>query len=230
VRDRVEHTLPTLTSLVEGACQYKQQERTGTRWQRCMHPTICLPRNQSSFALFGVYLDIAAFVPSIQAPTSPSARCHVLLLTYSSSRVATTNNTYISSSRQQHTLANNNIYPTHGASCSTHNAASRLGHGTNLRLRCFHCRYCATELQRDAVSSHCRRRVEVDQGPGRGQGEVKPAPPRPISNLQSLSAPGKAVADQTSSKRQRQCPPRFPHPAVEPASPGFCERVGHGSG
>ena len=53
--------------------------------------------------------------------------------------------------------------------------------------------------------------------------KVKSAPPRPISNLQSLSARGKPVADQTSSIRQ--CPPRFPHPAVEPASPGFCERA-----
>lgn len=32
--DRVGLTLPTLTSLVEGACcQYKRQERTGARWQ-----------------------------------------------------------------------------------------------------------------------------------------------------------------------------------------------------
>ena len=65
VRDRVGRTLPTLTSLVEGACQYKRKERTGTRWQRCIHPAICLPRNQSSFAFFGVDLDIAGFLTEV---------------------------------------------------------------------------------------------------------------------------------------------------------------------
>jgi hypothetical protein len=92
------------------------------------------------------------------------------------------------SSHQQHTLANNNIYPTHGASCSTHNAASRLGHGTNLRLRCFHCRYCATELQRDAVSSHCRRRVEVDQDEDKVKSSRLLHVQSPISNLSRLAA------------------------------------------
>lgn len=65
VRDRVGRTLPTLTSLVEGACQYKQQERTDTRWQRGIHLTVCLPRKQSSFALFGAYLKTAGSITEV---------------------------------------------------------------------------------------------------------------------------------------------------------------------
>jgi hypothetical protein len=55
----------------------------------------------------------------------------------------------------------------------------------------------------DAASSHCRRRVDVDQDEDEDEDmdKVKSAPPRPISSLQSLSARGKPVADQTNALR-----------------------------
>jgi hypothetical protein len=52
-----------------------------------------------------------------------------------------------------------------------------------------------------AASSHCRRRVDVDKDEDMDVDKVKSAPPRPISNLQSLSARGKPVADQTNALR-----------------------------
>lgn len=81
--------------------------------------------------------------------------------------------------------------------CSTHNAASRLDHGTNLRVRCGHCRHCATEPQRVAICSHCRRRVDVDEDEDEGEdkhNKVKSAGSStsnlqpPISNLSRLAA------------------------------------------
>ena len=140
--------LPSPHSCVEGACQYKQQERTDTSWQRCIHPTICLPRIQSSFALFGVYLDIAGSLEEVAFrrlhDPQQDDMCFCSLTAHLAWPWPSTSTYRLPTST---TLANNNIYPTHGASCSTHNAASRLGHGTNLRARCFHCRYCVTELQ-----------------------------------------------------------------------------------
>jgi hypothetical protein len=70
-------------------------------------------------------------------------------------------------------FANNNIYPTHGASCSTHYAASRLDHCTNLRNRGCHCRYCATVgCSVVALQAAGGRGPGRGRGHGRGQGEV----------------------------------------------------------
>jgi hypothetical protein len=88
---------------------------------------------------------------------------------------------------------------TYGASCSTHNAASRLDHCTNLRVRCCHCRYCATVGCSVVALQAAGEREDEDED--MDVDKVKSAPPRPISSLQSLSAHGKPVADQTNALR-----------------------------
>jgi hypothetical protein len=107
-----------------------------------------------------------------------------------------------SPSQQQHTLANNNIYPTRMAPL----VARTMQHpaSTIAQISVFDVATAGTVPPWDSASSHCRRRVGVDQDEDmeeqEDEDEVKSAPPRPISKLQSLSARGRAVADQTSFK------------------------------
>lgn len=130
------------------------------------------------------------------------------------------------SSHQQHTLANNNIYPT----CMAPLVARTMQRpvSTMAQISVFD---VATAGTVPPECSLVALQAAGGCGPGRGRGrlqqrtEVKSAAPRPISSLQSLSARGRAVADQTSPPIHGQCPPRFPHQDVEPASPGFCERA-----
>ena len=122
-----------------------------------------LKSSSCSFSSVHKFYLVSFKVSGIQAPTSPSARCHVLLLTYSSSRVAMGNNIDTSFSHHQHSCQQQHLPHMHGACGSTRDAACRLDHSTNLRVRCKHCRYCATKPQWDAASSHCSRRVDVDE-------------------------------------------------------------------
>lgn len=106
-------------------------------------------------------------------------------------------------SHQQHTLANNNTYPTRMAPL----VARTMQHpvSTIAQISVLEVATASIVPPWDAASSHCRLRVDVDQNEDMEEDmdkdKVKSAPPRPISSLQSLSARGKPVADQTNALR-----------------------------
>jgi len=211
---------------------WKERVNTNSKNERtCDGRGASIWLDQSSFALFGVYLDIAGFLTEVALRRLHHPQQDAMCFCSLTARLAWP---WPATLTHRLPTSSSTLLPT--TTSTPHMAllvARTMQHPVSAMAQISVFDVFTAGTVSPSYSGRCSTvalQAAGGRGPGRGQGEVKPAPPRQISKLQSLSARGKAVADQTSSKRQRQCPPRFPHPAVEPASPGFCERVGHGSG